>query len=110
MRRQDLREACHDICCKGEADVLPLVTDADLRSMADELFPILLACEGCGGSGEHDDSCPTPDGGSCGYKVRCPSCAGSGHDPKVRAVLLGMLIDVNQWLGGSDEGDESDAK
>jgi hypothetical protein len=76
--------------------------------MADELAPIIVQCGECEGSGEDDSVVATAGGAESPWD--CPSCKGSGHDPKVRAVLLGMLIDVNQWLGGSDEGDESDAK
>ena len=54
-------------------------------------------CGTCGGTGEKDDSCPTPDGGSCGYKVRCPVCGGSGRTPKdgVQKDWIGST-----WGGG----------
>ena len=44
-------------------------------------------CPTCGGSGRKDDGCPTPDGGSCGYTVRCPDCDGSGHHPDTIVYL-----------------------
>jgi hypothetical protein len=67
-----------------------LVSDADIRSMADELFPILLACGDCERSGAKKCSqrCADPEPHD-GYP--CPSCGGSGHDPKVRAMLLRAL-------------------
>ena len=77
-------------------DPIPLpVSDAVLRGMADELLPILTRCERCKGKGklscQEVDRPHVNDGGN----HPCPSCAGSGHDPKVRAGLVRMLVDAD---------------
>jgi hypothetical protein len=59
----------------------------------DELFPILVACGECEGAGVVVEV--TKPSGLYRRDVPCPSCAGSGHDPKVRAMLVRMLIDVD---------------
>jgi hypothetical protein len=53
-----------------------------------QLLLVLLACAECGGSGTIHPS----DGWDTATDP-CPSCGGSGHDPKVRAMLVRMLID-----------------
>jgi hypothetical protein len=62
--------------------------------MADELLPILLRCEPCMSTGGVRVPCPFCQAGKpliSDHNHKCPSCKGSGHDPKVRAMLLRAL-------------------
>jgi len=74
------------------------LSDTDLRGMADELFPILLACGECERSGWADkgELIEKVRAANTGKRVavagaECPSCGGSGHDPKVRVMLFRAL-------------------
>ena len=81
MKRDDLsHEPCH--YCQGHK--AHRVTDDDLRSMRDELLPILLVrdCATCNGSGR----LPVMGDERLGTHV-CPDCNGRGTVP-AEGVLL----------------------
>ena len=94
MRRRQLVANCEhgfeeDHLVEGVWCAVPEgVSDADIRSMDDELFPILLACRECEGEG-HTDACEMQeDGCQCGLVDDCLSCGGSGVNAEALRTLL----------------------